>query len=559
MSNRVEVKLGLKDQLSSPLRGVMSGVRTELGSITTVGQSVGSTLGGMTAGFAALAAGIVTAGIAAIGFQKGIMGAAATQTTMISTAGDVANLMGTTYSQALGSVKDIQKEISKMAASLPGETAGYASIANSVTASIALGSKGNLKQMKEDVLEVTKTLGFLAASQKVDMNMAASASNKFVSGSASLTELFGTNDVFQKNPIFKIYLEEQLKAIGKSTSDWQSLDQAVRNKVITLAGKKAISKERLEKLDGTADSLIEGIKTSLFDTQIGIFGFLREVDGLGGATVLSKVQTFLKTLITLSETMDKLGMGFDPMVGIGKGLDFLSDISNSLALGLKGDWSSLKTIGKDIWKSVSQVPKLIATGINYLATMLNTINWNEVGSFIVDALGSLKDGLAMVDWGSLGEGLGKMISGILMAPDLGKTLGDIFIQVGKGIATIITSAFSKGFQEAFGVKLGKSKSEDGTKSYDNATRRMFGVEEGSPVDNALNATKDFLLGTPSAKPLPQLEPQSNTKREASPTAFAPVVNITGVTGDPQTLAQQVMAAISSSYDTYQTNSLGGLT
>ena len=196
--NKVEVLLTAKDEISGQLKGIVAGFAATLGGLAIAAISIGK-------------------------LKDGITSAASAQTSLIVSAGDVGSLMGVSYGKALSVVKGIQTEISKMAAALPGETAGYSQIANGITATMALGAKGNLKKFRDDTVELTRTLGMLAATKGVDMTQAAGAANKLVSGSAGLGELFGTNDVFQKNPLFRLYLNAELKNLGKHEKDWEKL------------------------------------------------------------------------------------------------------------------------------------------------------------------------------------------------------------------------------------------------------------------------------------------------------------------------------------------------
>lgn len=539
MSNNVNITLGLKDQLTSPLRGVMAGVRSQLNGIGDTSQVVTSSIGGMTSGFVGLAAAIGASALAMIGFKNGITSAAGTQTTLISTAGDVANLVGTTYSKALSSVKDIQKEVVKMAAALPGETEGFAAIANSVTASIALGSKGDLKQMKADVVEVTKTLGLLAATKKVDMTLAASASNKFVSGSTSIAELFAVNDVFQKNPLFKVYLNEQLGALGKSSKDWQSLDQTVRNKVIVAAGKRAFSAETLSKFDGTADSLIQSIKTTLFDQQVGIFGFLREVKGLDGKDTLSRVAVFLSSLQEVGESLSKAGFNFDPMLEIGKSLNFMSDVLYSVNLGItKGDWGSMKTMVKNIWKNILTIPKALADGINVGIEFLKSIDWSAVSGYIAQGLDAIAKGISTINWGDLGVNVGKAIGDILTSKELGISLEKSVTAALQGLADAIGGALTGAAKSLLNPKGDAAKE---SRSWTDNINSFFGIDKKVPADGSLPE---------GAKPLPQLQ-SNNSSISNQQMAFAPVINVTGVANNLQETADYVLSAMNSKYTEYK--------
>ncbi len=556
--NNVSVTLGLKDQLTSPLKGVLSGVRSNMSGVGDITSGITSSISGMAAGFVALTATIVTAGLAMSGLGKGVMSAASIQTSMIVSAGDVSNLVGTTYSAALVSVKDIQKEITKMAAALPGETAGYASIANAVTASIALGSKGSLKQMKEDVVDVTRTLGLLAATKGVDMNMAASASNKFMSGSTSISEMFSTNDVFQKNPLFKVYLQSELKAIGKSTEQWQTLDQAVRNKVVVLAGKRAFTKDALTNLEGTADSLIQGIKTSLFDQQTGVFGFLREIPKLGGETALASVQNFLGAIIEVSDSLNKAGFNFDPMYEIAKTLNFLTDTLFSVNLAIsKGDWRSLKTIFKSLWAGVLSIPNAIADGFNFVIDLISKIDWNEVVKYLTEGITAIGNAVAKVDWGKLGTSLGDGIRKILTDEKLGialeKTITLAIEGLGKMISGAIKAAGSKAFESLF-TTGGDVIAADGKVSTAKDAKAKYDAFQNSDA----SWWDKFTNNQPTnidAKPINQPQSFNGSSNKLQPVAFNPTMNFTGSAVDYDVALGKFKDYVEASYNSFKESTL----
>lgn len=541
MANNVTVSLGLKDQLTSPLKGVMAGVRSEMSNLGGVSQGITSSISGMTAGFIGLAAAIGASALAMLGFQNGVGKAASLETMMIASAGDVATLVGTTYSDAMKSVKDIQKEVVTMAAALPGETEGFGAIANAVTASIALGSKGDLKQMKEDVVEVTKVLGLLAATKKVDMNLAASASNKFMSGSTSIAELFAINDVFQKNPLFKKYLEEQLSIVGKTTKQWGSLDQELRNKVVVAAGKRAFSVETLRKFEGTADSLIQSIKTSLFDQQVGIFGFLRDIKGLDGKNALSRVAVFLGSIQTLAESIGDAGVNFDPMLEIGKSLNYLSDVLYSVNLGItKGDWRGLKQMLSGMWKGVLNIPYTLAAAFNSVVDVFKNIDWKTLGTYMSEMLTDFSTALRGVDFKGLGDGIGKMISGILTNRELMESLATTL----KGVMN--------GFAEVLGATLVASVKGIGQAVMDSIAKPVNGFKSGVGMkEEALPfGTKENPKMPGDLKPLPQLQ-SNNSSTSTQQGAFAPVINVTGSSSDPQQMADYIMTALSSRFTEYK--------
>lgn len=543
--------------------------------LLTARDEISGTLKGLVAGFTATLAGLAVAGLAVLNLKSGIEDAAKVQTSMVVSAGDVGTLMGVSYGKALSTVKDLQAEISKMAASLPGETSGYASIANSITATLALSSKGNLKTFKEDAIEITRTLGLLAATKGADMNQAGGAANKFLSGSQSFTEA-KSNDIFEKNPIFFIYLKDALKSIGKQEGDWQKLSQEVRNKTFKIAGKKAFTTEMLSNLDGTADSLIQGIKSGLFDAQTGVFGFMRELKGLGNRTALNSVQDSLKALMFVSDSgskfLAKYGLSFDPMEIVARGFDFATQALNGINQVLSGngmstladmfsifDMRNLKKI--DFKKGVANLSKfagsfldglrgldttVLADGFNSLLSMfaegLKNFDAAKTGQFLADLLSvaftKSWDFTGRIDWGKLYQVITDAIAKLINT-------------IAEGIASLggkVGGAALNGL----GNLRGKA-----AKGIDDAGNNIFNSIQQVPT-NIMKGVEGIIGSPRSALPsgvqgLPTIS--NNAGNTVASNTFAPVIQVSGVAQNLQETADYVLSAMNSRYMEYRSGIL----
>jgi hypothetical protein len=542
--NKVEVLLTARDEISGTLKGIVAGFATTLAGLAVAAISIGH-------------------------LKAGIEDAAKAQTSMIVSAGDVGTLMGVSYAKGLSAVKDIQKEISKMAAALPGETAGYAAIANSLTATMALNSKGNISRMKTDLMDLTKTFGLLAATKGLDMGSAGVSANRLISSSSSLTELKQL-DLFEKNPLYMLYLQDELKKIGKSEEDWGKLGQDVKIKVASLAGKRAFTGEMLSNLEGTTESLLQGIQSGLFDPQTGIFGFLRELKGLNNRTGLDSVRDAIQAVSALSDSAGRLlakyGLSFDPMEILARGFDFATEAMNAVSAALSGngfaalknlfrglDFSQVKKINfKQVFSTLSEVGSnilssirnfdvsSIAKGFNSLVDLfadgLKNFDAGKTGQFIADTLSTILskslDLSSKINWGKL----------YAVVTD---AIAAMFNSIGEAVAKLGSLGWDKWKSD-----VDKANRSDGRAIQDFGGKVMNKANEGARgIENGINGF--FGLGSPrSSLPLPAINGSTNNS-VASTKTFAPVINVTGVAQNLQETADYVLSAMNSRYMEYQ--------
>lgn len=533
MSSSALVVLGLKDQLTSPLKGVMANVKGNLNGLTDNTKVIASSIGDITTAFLGMAVAIGTAALAFSGLKSGIGTAAKLESSFITTAGDVSNFTGVTFGQGLTAVKDMQKEIVKLGSNLPGNTTGYNQIANAVTPSIASGSGGDLKQMKNDVIEVTKTLGLMASTRGVDMQLAANASAKFMSGGTSLRELFQINDVFQKNPQFKKYLEQSLEADGLGLKDWKTITQTQRNKAVIDAGKLAYTEDTISKLKETADASIENLKTKLFDPQTGLFGFLRVIDVKSDTNSLNMVANVVKALTVLGESLAKQGANLDPMKAIYDNLKTLSELLTAVNDGVtQGNWTKTKTILKSMWKGILEVPKVIGTGLNDVVTALKGFDWRNLANLLTDGLNSISAGIGAVDWSALGTTFGSAISGVLLDEKLGIALEKSITDALNAFAQAVGGALQASVKTLMDPQGDTAK---GSRRTSNEINRFFGINQEMPEP---------------PKPVEPLPVLPKDTKALQPLAFNPTVNVSGGSG-AQDVADMVMVALNQQFTQYR--------
>lgn len=531
-NNRVDVRITARDEIS----GVVRNIKGNISSIGAVAAGVTTALVGM-----ALAVGGV------MKLSEGLSAASKMQTTIISGAGDVATMMGVSYNDALKNVKETQKEISKMAASLPGETAGYGAIASAISSSIAKGAQGDMQKYKTDILDVTKTLGMLAATKGVNMDMAASASVKFVNGSANLSEMFSVNDVFQKNQPFKDFLLAELANMGKQEKDWKSLSQDVRNKAIKLAGAKAFSPEMLKALEMSTESRFQTLKSGLFDPLTGMFGWMRELPGGTGKTALDSVGEFLRHFTAMSVAIGKfgnsMGINIDPM-------QEAANVINSLSKQLK-NVTDIFDAGGDVWGNLTKLTiDSASNSLNKISNSVQSVNWAAMGEEFGNTIGKIltdeKFGIALErilisSVNALGDAIDGAITGLI------KTINKYLADVPNRMLNDATGGF-----------LGESADGglNGYQKWANDVDKLSGGkgDAGSaPLKGAitpLEAPSQSIVPKTTSS-LPSLSQMSNSSSRSN--TFAPTITLTASNagGDIQATADYILLELNKQFTQYR--------
>jgi hypothetical protein len=393
-SNRIEVDLIANNLIN----GVLDGLQNKIGAIDNQ-VAGGAFFGSLWANLATSAISLVTDKVGDL-FQA-LDDAGQKQTEQLATASDVATQLAVPLDRAKSLVLETQGEISKIAAALPGVTAGYNSVFNSIAPTIAKQFKGDTEAFKSVAMDITKRVGVLAAIRNVDTGFAGSAMNRFLAGTMTWGEA-GIQDIFQKNPMLRDAIMSQAKAMGVSLDKWKTLNDGVRLTIVRNALKIATPDSLIDSFEGTYQSMIEGLKTDLFDPLIGAFGMLRKVDQAGGRNVLDAATQLLRAFTSLGDTIGevakRLGFDDDPLMPLFAVLDFFSDIVNSANLVLSGHMdfkgltdgygSFINNIYKNILQAItalnpSDIASAIGSGFEYyigfLTNVLRTIDWVQVG------------------------------------------------------------------------------------------------------------------------------------------------------------------------------------
>lgn len=510
-------------------------------------------------GVAAVLNGIQTIGNQARKTVGAVMEAASLQTGGLATAGDLANQLGVSFAKAKDLVADTRAEISKMSAALPGENKDYNAIFQNISATIAGTTRGNMGLFKKEAMELTQTFGVLAAIRpNVDANTGGSAVNRLMSGTMAIKEAFGTNDIFSKNPLLQKYISEQLKIIGKSEQDWKQLTTETRKRILMSAGKQAVSQETLASFDGTVDSMVATAKATLFDPDIGVFGFLKKIKAAGGRSGLDAVQTGLQALDNLFRAVGRIGagLGFDSdtvMLTFVRLADFFTDMVNTVTGAINGN-NPIEAISGIFGKVFSW----LSTALSQVGQFVNNIPWGKLGYAFGAVVGKVMTMLfTRVDWAEVNKTVAKAALGIIVLigaaivgaikgamDELGNYIKSKIASIGQGVSNFVSAPVA-------GVGNFISGAIDNVKSVGRVITGQSGAAPVQPNKPGEPMTK-VPLSTAKPLPVPAVPMVNDTEKK---TAFAPQLIFQGVSGDPNQIAQAVMDRLNASFKDYQANSL----
>jgi hypothetical protein len=397
--NIIEVILRAKDLITPKINGIKS-------NANGMAATIGNNMGGLVSGAANTALGMAITGYQHL--SRAINDASKSQIQALAQAGDFAEILGINFQKAQGIVDRTQMSITKLAASLPGETQDFNLIFDQISATVARGSSGDIKAFEATALDITKRLGVLAYSKGASAPGAGSAMNRAISGSLSLAGLRQL-EVFEKNPLFMSYISEELKKAGLSDRDFQKISQTVRTGILQKALKRATSDSTLAAFEGTVDAMIQDAKTSLFDPRIGLFGVLRKIPELNNRTIMDSVQGAMKSYFNFWNSFSRQLPKVDPMAFVGNTIDFMGDIYDGLHAAIAGQgYGQLKRTVQGSFDSFQNMINVVARG-------LENIDWEEVGEAFYKTFVTLMDMIANVDRSKLMEALIKSVFGLAKA------------------------------------------------------------------------------------------------------------------------------------------------
>ena len=332
-NNRVDIEITAEDRAS----GVIANLQRNLGGMGGMANIAQVALGSLAS--AGVVAGLQAISSAVGKITSGLAEAAQMQTQLLTAANSVSINLKVNLPEAEEIQKKLNQNIAIAAATQPGNNADYVAISNTVASSIAKAYQGKPKEFLDATTNLVKGAGLLASSSGIDAGSAGSTISRFINGTTGFNALKNI-DFFEKNPILVQKLEEAAKSQGLSTEQLQKWTQSQRVDIFNTALGSVVTPEFLSRLNNTAEAKMQSMQATLFDQNTGIFGFLRDIDSLGGISVLDTFNNFLTTFGVFSSTIkklqDSLGIAIDPMELLGNGINYLNDVLVEITEYLNG-------------------------------------------------------------------------------------------------------------------------------------------------------------------------------------------------------------------------------
>lgn len=464
--------------------GQLAAIRGNMQDIGNIGAGSGSN-GILSAslfgnlGATALSAGL---GLVASGIQNifGAIGTAAkTQTLGLAEAGDLAGKLGINFGKAKDLVRDTRIEIVKMAAALPGETEDFTNIGSSISSTIASISGGDTKKYKEQLLGLTEGYGVLGSIRGADSTMGGNALNKLLSGGSTLAEAFNV-EIFARNPALREEILKQHKLIGGG-KEFKELSTQTRFEILDAARKKAITQETLASFDGTVDSMIQIMKTNIFNQDTGLFGFLKAIPSMGNRTGLDSVQGLMQTLGSLGNTVmpfvTSLGFNSDTfMAGFIGITDWFTDLTNGFNGLLQGE--NILSMDGVFNGFVDGLKNIFNGTFQGLQKIIDRIDWLKVGSGLSRLGFAIWRGVWMLDWGAV-------------ARVLFKTLITVPISIIAGGISNIAYEVVENVRKAFNFITDQIRGFMDSINPVNKVKNALGIKSGSQEEKIVNRVADF--------------------------------------------------------------------
>jgi hypothetical protein len=360
--------------------------------------------------------------------------AASTQTSIISTAGNVMKLTGYNFSQATSFVEDFQSQMSEVAAKLPGMASDFASFGRGIIDDVIpafAGLDGKLDSIEKKAalgrLKELSTFGtLLAQTAGVDPTRASSQAAYFLSGTRTLTQLKGL-DLYEKNTTFKNQLESLLGG-----RDLKKLSGEERQRIFLQAAR--LDPKVLDALSESVEGVFGTINDKLFGLQTGLFGLMRDVDPStdGNQSAFKSINKGLLDLFgtnglfeVLGDTLKILGVtGGDPM-------KVLRDAANSFAARVRYlrdvllEFNALRDLGK------------LQNDLNYFFS--KSLSFELIGKklaeFVNTAFSFIAGSNSPIFYSTLATVIGQGLIGIVkgIGSFLANLDGSVYAAIGAGI------------------------------------------------------------------------------------------------------------------------------
>ncbi|MBN3889425.1 MAG: hypothetical protein HWQ43_09695 [Nostoc sp. JL31] len=224
----------------------------------------------------------------------------------------------------------------------------------------------------------------------------------WLSGGSTLAEAFNV-EIFARNPALReeILKQHKLLAGGK---EFKELSTQTRFEILDAARKKAITQETLASFDGTVDSMIQIMKTNIFNQDTGLFGFLKAIPSMGNRTGLDGVQGLMLTLGSLGQTViplvNSLGFNSDTfMAGFIGITDWFTDLTNTFNGLIQGE--NLISIDGVINSFVKGITGMFNNNYQNIEKIIDSVDWMKVGAGLSRLGFAIWKGIFQLDWGAV--------------------------------------------------------------------------------------------------------------------------------------------------------------
>ena len=383
-----------------------------------------------------------------------------------------------TFQEAMGIQNKLNSEMANLAAALPGETEQYVANMKQVTDTTMKvvqsngpamikamqGFNGSVVTQKDAYIEATKQLAkyttLASIGNEGGMPLTALAEQMLNADKVNVGSLKNKFAALKKNPLVSGALEKYEKEMNKGAAG-----SAERYTAMIKAFEQAFPAEVLDAMTNSADGIIQGMKSSIFNPDIGLLGLGRKMKvsfaGLNrqmgpAMEELSVFDMFLKifkafgmVVSPILAELPKIIEVMDPLISPLK--DFFVKAENTIsnfkgATKMFGDMNlsfpafraSLLSIGK-LAKSMGGDEKEFGK----LEKMLTSGNLN-LGQALQQAFKVLFSSNALKEFGqAIGKALGSFLS---MLAGLATKGGSMVDQSG------LMSGFLKGWQDSGGTK-----------------------------------------------------------------------------------------------------------
>lgn len=352
------------------------------------------------------------------------------QAALISSAGSLSVSIGKPIAEATDILRELNVELTKSVASLPGTTQSYLDLANSISNSLVPAAKdlsGNLDvdRLQQVTKEITEAYGVIGAGQGVQTKDITKALQGAIAG-RSLSELRNLL-LFQEGTGNKVFQEIQNQLVARNVSNLKDLDEAARIEALKIAGEKFATDEFKEALGQTFEGKLEGIKT-VFDR---LTDFSRVLSSRNNLSVIDAGTDILTSVFDLFEKLAQ---------ALGTGLGFTDETALSLAFdGLKSIAAFIDKIAASF--SVEGLGGLFASASAKVTQIFEQFNSFIGGDNIASADAIFNSGV------DIGAKIGQAIADWANTIDWGAVLVDL------GQITIAVIGLAGGIIAGFSEKL----------------------------------------------------------------------------------------------------------